>query len=189
MNKISVLSLFFTIGLISCKPSDAKIDNLEIARQYYEVLDHSDDSKIAGLLSDSIVIRESDYDYQEVFSLSGYIQWLEWDAVFNPTYEVLQIEKSNKMVKVRISKIDDRISFLHQQPIVTDELIRFDNGKIIQVERTNVVFDEDTFVKNREALLTWIDQNHPELNGFINDQTRTGGLNYLKAIEQYQNRK
>ena len=189
MNKILWLFFFFTIGFICCNSSHTEIDNLEIARQYYAVLDHSDDSKIESLLSDSIVILEIDYDYQEVFSKKGYVQWLQWDAIFDPTYEVLEIEQSNGMVKARISKTDKRISFLHQKPTVTEEVIHFDHGKIIRVERTNIVFDEDTFVRNREALLTWIDQNHPELNGFIYDQSETGGMNYLKAIELYQTRK
>ena len=189
MNKIPVLLCLLTIGLLYCKQQEKGIDTLEIANRYYRALNNSDESQMAALLLDSIVIRESDYDYQEVFSSKGYVQWLQWDAVFDPTYEVLEIEQSNGTVKARISKIDKRISFLHQQPTITEETIHFENDKMIMVERTNIVFDENTFVKNREALLTWIDQYHPELSGFIYDQTETGGLNYLKAIELYQKRK
>ena len=54
----------------------------------------------------------------------------------------------------------------------------------------NVIINGDsTFVKNRDGLVNWIDENHPELNGFIHDQTENGGLKYLKAIELYRNKK
>jgi len=57
------------------------------------------------------------------------------------------------------------------------------------VETTEyLVFNDATFVKNRDSLLSWIDENHPELNGFINNQTAPGGRQYLKAIELFKNR-
>jgi len=86
------------------------------------------------------------------------------------------------------SKTDKRISFLHEQPIVTNQLIRFDQDKIVSIETTEyAVFNDSIFVKNRDSLLSWIDENHPELNGFIYNQTAPGGRQYLKAIELYTN--
>ena len=185
MNKIIVLSLLLTIGFISCKNSEKEIDKLEIAKQYYKVLDNSDDSGIAILLTDSILTKES--DYEQIFSMAEYIEWLKWDSVFDPTYETLQIEQENGIVKAKISKIDKRIFFLHEEPIVTNQIIRFDNDKIISVETTDYVnFNDTTFLKNRSELLSWIDENHPELEGFIHDQTKKGGLKYLKAIELFE---
>lgn len=185
MNKIIVLAFLLTIGFTSCKNSKKEIDKLEIAKQYYKVLDNSDDSGIAALLTDSLITKES--DYEQTFSLAEYIEWLKWDSVFDPTYETLQIEQENGVVKARVSKIDKRIFFLHEGPIVTNQTIRFDDDKIISIETTDYVNFKDTiFIKNRSNLLSWVDENHPELKGFIHDQTKKGGLKYLKAIELYE---
>ena len=73
---------------------------------------------------------------------------------------------------------------------MTDQVIRFDKDKITSIETTKyVIFNDSLFVANREKLLNWVDENHPELGGFINDQTKTGGMKYLKAIELYENKK
>ncbi|MBU2906442.1 hypothetical protein KO529_16720 [Arenibacter algicola] len=190
MNKIVNLTLLLLIGFICCKNSRKEIDKLEIAKNYYKALDSSDDLKITLLLTDSLVTKETKYDYEQIFSLNEYIEWLKLDAVFQPSYEILQMEQEDEIVKAKISKIDKRISFLHQEPIVTNQIIRFDNDKIISIETTEyVIFNDSTFVKNRDGIVSWIDENHPELNGFIHDQTETGGLKYLKAIELYKNKK
>jgi len=185
MIKNIVLYLLLAIGFTSCKNSEKEIDKLEIAKRYYKVLDDSDTSGIRALLTDSLLTNES--DYEQAFSKAGYVEWLQWDSVFDPTYETLQIEQENGIVKAKISKIDKRILFLHEEPIVTNQIIRFDDGKISSIETTDYVnFKDTTFLKNRSAILSWTGENHPELNGFINDQTKKGGLNYLKAIDFYQ---
>ena len=190
INKTVNLTLLLLIGFICCKNSRKEIDKLEIAKNYYKALDSSDDLKITLLLTDSLVTKETKYDYEQIFSLKEYIEWLKWDAVFEPSYEILQMEQEDEIVKAKISKIDKRISFLHQEPIVTNQIIRFDNDKIISIETTEyVIFNDSTFVKNRDGIVSWIDENHPELNGFIHDQTETGGLKYLKAIDLYKNKK
>jgi hypothetical protein len=140
------------------------------------------------LLAKSLLTKETQYEYEQTFTKSEYLEWLKWDSVFDPTYEILEMEQEDEYVKASISKIDKRISFLHQQPIVTSQVIRFDRDKIVSVETTEyVIFNDSIFVKNRDSLLSWIDENHPELNGFINDQTAPGGRQYLKAIELYIN--
>ncbi|NIK93608.1 hypothetical protein GZ212_15715 [Mangrovimonas sp. CR14] len=190
MNKIKVLLLFVAIGIISCKTSEKEIDKLEIVKKYYEVLDKSNVSGIETLLTDSLSTKETEYDYEQTFSKKEYVEWLKWDSVFEPTYKILEIRQENGTVRAKISKTDKRISFLHKEPIVTEQVIRFDKDKISSIETTKyVIFNDSVFVKNRDGLLNWIDKNHPELNGFIYDQTKTGGINYLKAIELYENKK
>jgi hypothetical protein len=115
---------------------------------------------------------------------------LEWDSVFDPTYKILEIEEENQVVKAKISKIDKRILFLNEEPMVWYEIVRFDNNKIVQVERIEYeVFNVEKFLKNRDGLVNWIDKNHSELSGFLFPQTRSVGLKYLKAIEMYENGK
>lgn len=193
MNKIIILSLLLTIGFASCKNSEKEknkeTSKLEIAKQYYKALDQSDGSGMRILLGDSIVIRENADNYEERFSQKGYMVWLEWDSVFDPTYEILQIEQEGEIVKAKISKIDKRILFLHEEPMVWNEIVRFDNNKIIKVERIEYeVFNVEKFLKNRDGLVSWIDENHPELSGFLFPQTKSTGIKYLKAIELYKNR-
>ncbi len=155
-----------------------------------EVLDKSNISGIETLITDSLSTEETEYNYVQTFSKKDYVEWLKWDSVFEPTYKILEIKQKNGTVKAKISKTDKRIIFLHQEPIVTDQVVRFDNDKITSIETTKyVIFNDSVFVKKRDELVDWIDKNHPELNGFIYDQTMTGGMNYLKAIELYENKK
>lgn len=189
MHKIISLFLILTLGCISCKTSEKEIDTLEIAKKYYQFLDNSDASAMVTLLGDSIVIRETDDDYQEVFSKKRYGEWVKWDSVFEPTYDILEMMHENGMVKTKISKTDKRIHFLHEAPIVSFEVIHFDKNKIIRVAKTYEAFNASTFLKNRGELLNWVEEYRPELNGYLHDQTLSGGLNYLKAIELYRNKK
>lgn len=185
MNKIIIILLFLTIALISCKNSVKSIDKIEIAKNYYKALGASDYSTIPSLLNDSIMSKEG--DYKKSFSQSDYIELLKWDSIFEPEYTILKIEEENGIVKVQISKKDKRILFLHGEPIVTNEVIEFAEDKIKSVNITDyVIFDDTVFIKNRRKLLSWIEENHPELNGFLYDQTIKGGLKYLKAIDVYE---
>jgi len=189
MNKI-ILLLAVTATLLGCKTSEKEVDKLELAKRYYKFLDSSDASSMLTLLGDSIVIRESEDNYEERFSQKGYTDWLEWDAVFKPTYKIIEIEQDIDMVKAKISKIDKRLFFLHEEPMVWNEIIQFDNNKITRVERVKYeVFDISRFVKNREELVLWVDKNHPELNGFLEAQTKSVAMKYLKALELFQNKK
>ncbi len=190
MNKTIMLSLFLIIGFISCKTSEKEVNPLEIAKKYYKALDNSDASSMTTLLADSLLTKETEYDYEQTFSQNEYVEWVKWDAIFEPTYKILDIGQENGMVKAKISKIDERIFFLHKEPIVTNQILRFDKGKITSIETTTYeIFNDSIFVKNREEFLSWIDKNHPEMNGFIHDQTKAGGIKYLEAIELYKNQK
>jgi len=113
------------------------------------------------LLTDSIVAKETDYDYEQTFSRSEYLEeWLKWDSIFDPQYKTLVIMQENEIVKAKITKNDKRISFLHKEPTVWNAVIRFDEDKISSIERTNVIFNEKAWGENRTKLLSWINENH-----------------------------
>ncbi|WP_438712539.1 hypothetical protein ACSTS3_09630 [Aquimarina muelleri] len=190
MNKTIALLLLLTIGFISCKNSEKEIDKLEIAKQYFKVLDNSNSSKMKDLLTDSLITSIPKYEYEVRYSKNDYVEkWLKWDSVFEPTYKVLEVNLENGIVKAKVSKIDKRIFFFMQKPFLTNEILRFENDKIITIETEYLNFDEETWEKNRNGLLNWVSENHPELNGFIDDQTEVGGKKFLKALELYKNRK
>ena len=174
--------MFLMALLVSCND---KISNLETAKAYYDVLNKSDYSKVPLLFLDSILSKEG--DYKKVFSQPDYIEFLKWDAVFKSEHKLLEIKEKEGVVFAMVSQNDKRIMFLNEEPIITNQVIRFKNGKISSVEIIDyVVFNEKTFVKNRAKLLNWINENHPELNDFLYDQTESGGLNYIKAIDLFK---
>ena len=68
MNKITVLLLLIIIGIISCKNSEKEFNKLEIAKKYYKVLDKSNVSGIETLMTDSLLTKETEYNYEQTFS-------------------------------------------------------------------------------------------------------------------------
>jgi len=187
MTKIKFLLLFVTIVITGCYNTKNNIDKLKIAETYYDALDKSNISEIRSLLTDSVLTEETEYNYKQVFSKEAYVEWLRWDSVFQPTYKVLKIEQEDGTVKAKISKTDIRISFLHNEPIVFEQVMRFNKRSISSIETTKYIrFNDSLFVKKRDTLVKWIDIHHPELNGFIYEQTKTGGTAYLKAITLFK---
>jgi len=187
MNKLTVFLLLITIGITSCKNSEKELDKLEIAKEFYIAIDNSNPLKVTKLITGRFTTIDD--GFEQKYNGNEYAEWVKWDSVFQPTYEILKIEKENGIIKAKISKTDKRISFLHHEPIITDEIIQFEGNKIKEINRTSASFNVDKFVKNRDELVNWITKNHPELNGFLNDQTKSGGMNYLKAIELYKSKK
>ena len=186
MKKTLYIFLALAISFANCKRVPSENENLEIARKYYQALDHSDGKEMNFLLADSIATVETEYNYRQTFSRNQYVQdWLRWDSVFRPAYTVLEISQEKELVRARISKIDVRIQFLHGEPTVWSEILRFKDGRIAHIERTNEVFNEKTWQENVSDLESWVKDNHPELNGFLYDQTIEGGIKYLKAIDLY----
>ena len=125
MKTYYLLILVLNLGFSACKNSEKEIDHLALTNRYFEILDTSKTSEIEDLLSDSLVTRENDYDYTYTFSKAAYVEWLRWDSVFDPNYKILNIAQDSNVVKVRVSKIDTRINFLHNAPIVTDQVFHF----------------------------------------------------------------
>ncbi|WP_438423720.1 hypothetical protein [Aquimarina macrocephali] len=183
MNRILIIFLTFLIGFTSCKNSEKTNDKLEVAEKYFVALDKSNSSEMKDLLNDSLITKIPKYKYEVRYSKNDYMEkWLKWDSVFEPTYKVLEMNLENGIVKAKVSKIDNRILFFMQKPFLTNEILKFENEKITTIETEYLNFDEETWGKNRNELLSWISENYPELKGFIDDQTEAGGKKFLKAL-------
>ena len=62
----------------------------------------------------------------------------------------------------------------------------FNENKIASIHRKYVHFNDSLWNANRRKLITWVDENHLELNGFLEGQNAGLAKKYLKAIELYQ---
>ena len=178
---IPSLFLIILLSLIGCNTSTSP---LETAKTYYKALDQSDFKNLPSLLADSIVSKE--IVYETVYSKKGYMELQRWDSVFGPTYKILDIEEINGKVKAKISKSCPRILFLNGEPIITQETITFNKGKIDNVTiHDYLVFNAKRWDSVRTNLVNFVDQNHKELDGFLYDQTVEGATKYTKAIDLY----
>lgn len=178
---IWAISLLLTLG--ACQSFQKE----QLARDYYQALDESDFERIAQLQFDSI--RVSEGPFTTTYSVEDYVTWLQWDSVFQPTYEVLDAQVVDDAVELTVSKVCQRIQFLNDGPMVSKERMQFKDGKIYELQIQEFTsFNGERWNSQREKLVNWVKANHPELDGFINDQTLQGGLNYLKAIDLYSKR-
>ena len=179
------LCLFILILLFySCANSNKAASKQVVIEKYFNALNNNNPDTLINLFYDSIRIGQG--DYWSVYSQEDYINWLKWDAVFSPQYEILKTTPTVDGLEVTISKKDTRILFLHKVPVISTELFRFKEDKLLSVEITSFVeYNDKTWNTNKEKLILCIKQNQPDLDGFIYDQTEAGGKNYLRAIEVY----
>ena len=181
-----ILLLFILYG---CGDHSSSKNRIATTKNYFTALDQSSSSKLYSVIGDSLLTKIPEYDYQVKYSKKDYVEkWLKWDSVFDPTYKVLALNVANENVVATVSKTDKRIAFFMHKPFLTQETFKFKNGKIAEIETKYLNFNEKTWGKNRKQLLNWVATNHPEYEGFINDQTEAGGIKFLEILNRYQNK-
>ena len=186
MNKLSAVLVCLTLGFFSCNNAVKNSKKLDLAKSFFTALDHSNSNEATELISDKF--KTIDDGFEQEYNGFEFAEWVKWDSVFQPSYQILKLKEKNGIVTAMISKTDKRITFLHQDPIITEEFIQFEGNKIRSIERNSVSFNVERFVTSRDELVNWIEEHHPEINGFLNDQTKNGGMNYLRAIDLYRNK-
>ncbi|WP_091407995.1 hypothetical protein [Aquimarina amphilecti] len=157
---------------------------MQLVEGFYNQLNHSNYSELSEFIGDSIKMIEGDYTMN--YSKNDYYKFFQWDSVFTPKYEILAIKETDNKVEIKVSKICSRIKFLNQKPIISKEVIEIKNQKIYKIRNVEMDSDFKLWNTKKNEMVPWIKKNHPQLDGFINDQTKTGAENYLKAIALYK---
>ena len=182
--KIFVSSILLVICLFSLSSCSRKDRNVQLVEDYYNQLNHSNYLEVSKLIGDSIIIIEGAYTMK--YSNNDYYQFFQWDSVFSPKYEIVEIKEIDKELEVTVSKIGSRIQFLNQKPIISKEVIEIKDQKIYKITNVEMDFDFKLWDGRKNEMVAWIKKNHPRLDGFMYDQTKTGAQNYLKAIGLYK---
>jgi hypothetical protein len=177
-----ILSLF--CFLTGC--NDKKLTHQETVTKYYNAFDLGDYNVIKTVISDSITIIGGDYVMP--FTHDSFYKQFKWDSIFKPSYEIIELEEKNNQIIASVASKSLRYEFLKNNPLTCKFKISFNTGKISKIEDMEYInADWNIWQKERDSLVSWINNNHPELDGFIYDLTIKGAINYLKAIELYKN--
>ena len=176
------LQLLLILGLLySCN----RPNNQVILENYFDGYYNQGFNSIAGLLADSVTIKELP-NYEMKYSKNEFRIFYQWDSVFQPTQRFTIIGQTDSTIDYIEERYSKRFEFLQHNPLKLKQRIYFQQGKISILEnRAYLNFDVEKWTSNRDSLVSWIDRSHPELSGFIYDMTKEGAENYLKAIELY----
>ena len=190
MTRILIFLFAFTcLTQFACKSSSNNLTSEKIVVGYINGLNESSFKQIESVISDSLTTMEGGFVLTE--SSKDYYVHFQWDSVFSPKYDIVNSSKiSDNAIELTLSKTCKRIKFLHDT--VTIYKARFDlaNKRIIKIDNFDLVyFDTLKWSSRRDTLVAWIKLHHPDLDGFVYDQTLLGAQNYLKAIELYKNKK
>ena len=177
-----ILFLFILLVLASC--SETKSTPSEQVTAYYEGFNNSDYHQIKSTIADSLTLIEGDFTMP--FTPESFYRQFQWDSVFKPDYKVVNLENEGEQVVATVAVQSLRFAFLKNNPLTCSHRFSFKAGSIHKIEMVDcpdanwAVWQEE-----RDSLVQWVKGNHPELDGFVNDLSRQGAINYLKAIELY----
>ncbi|MBV6646566.1 MAG: hypothetical protein KI790_14010 [Cyclobacteriaceae bacterium] len=124
------------------------------------------------------------------YTKESFYEQFKWDSVFQPTYEIIELEEQESQIIATVASSSKRYKFLKNDPLTCKFRVSFGSNEITKLESMDCPSaDWNVWQTERDALVDWTRKNNPELDGFIHDLTMNGAINYLKAIELYENRK
>ncbi|WP_036151433.1 hypothetical protein [Maribacter forsetii] len=176
--------VLFVIGLLfGC--GNKELSRKETVTTYYKAFDSGDFEKLKTVIHDSITLIPGDFVMP--FDKNSFNEFYKWDSIFNPSYEILETEEKNNDVIATITQNNTRNAFLKNNPLKLKVKVSFTSGRISKIEELEY-FDVnwDTWSQRRDSLINWIQLNHNELDGFVNDMTLEGAQNYLKSMKLYE---
>lgn len=177
---IILLCGLFVIGCNQNKPT-----NKETALSYFDARKSYDYTEIKGLLSDSLIVTEGDHIMR--YSRDSYYEVFKWDSVFQTKYEIVELKENDEQIIASISLSSIRNKFLKNDLMTCQFQLSFKSGKISKIESLDCKdANWEIWQARVKLLVSWVENNHPELNGFIHDMTMKGAENYLKAIHLYE---
>jgi hypothetical protein len=181
--KNTLLLLVLLVIFASC--NEQSISNKETVENYYNARANANFKELGKFVSDSVTIVAGDFVMP--YDSAGFYEEFKWDSVFKPSYKVLGLKEENNKVIATIAINSIKHEFLKNSAMTCEYKISFSSGKIAKIEELDCKdADWASWQQERDSLVNWINKEHPELNGFINDMTMMGAQNYLKAIELYK---
>ena len=99
------------------------------------------------------------------------------------------MENKDEQIVATVSVNSPRFELLKNNPLTCKHRFHFKSGKIIKIENLECIdANWDVWEKERDTLVKWIKDNHPELEGFIHDLSMKGAKDYMTAIALYKKR-
>ncbi len=184
--KNTIPILFLLCFLVGCNHQEPT--RQETITKYYNARDAANYDVLKTTINDSITIIAGDYIMP--YNHDSFYEQFRWDSVFRSSYKIVELEENNNQIIVTVAQNNLRNEFLKNNPLIYKQKISFTSGKISKLEELESIgTDWNVWNKERDSLVRWIERNHPELDGFIDDMTMNGSMNYLSAIKLYKNRK
>jgi hypothetical protein len=176
--------ILFVIGLLfGC--GNKELSRKKTVTTYYKAFDSGEFDKIKEVIHDSITLVSGDFVMP--FDKNSFNEFYKWDSIFEPTYEILQLTEDNNDIIATITQKNIRNGFLMNNPLKLNIKVSFVSGKIAKLEELNYIdVNWTAWNQEKDSLVDWTKINHPELDGFVNDMTMTGAMNYLKAIALFE---
>lgn len=182
MKNTFVLALL-AIFLVAC--NNQKSNRQETVIRYYDALDAGDYDAIKKQINDSITQINGDFTTR--YDHDGFYGFFKWDSIFKSSYEIVELEEKNGEVFVTVAQENVRNEFLRNNPLIYKVQVSFALDKIAKLKDFEYIDTNwNAWNKEKDSLVNWIKNNHPDLDGFVNDMTMQGSKNYIKAIELYQ---
>ena len=179
--------LLLSILVLGIRCSKKTSTEAEQITAYYEGFKNSDYSQVKRTLSDSLISVAGDYTMP--YSRESFYEKFKWDSVFKPQYKLVSIDEEGEHPIATVTVNSHKLEFLQNNPMTCRYAVYFKDGKIASIVDLDCpTANWEIWGKQVDALVGWIAMNHPELDGFINDLTMQGAINYMKAIELYKNR-
>ena len=181
MNRIFWLVFSVMIFILSACTNSPK----SIVSQFYTGFNTGNYKLIAESIGDTLTLIAGDYVMP--YSRQDYYTFFQWDSTFQTTYEITELSEEKSTTWVTVSGTSMRFEFLENSPLTTRSKLTLTNGRITRIEEIDSPgANWEKWTERRDCLVSWIDQFHPELSGFINDMTKRGAENYKQAIKLYR---
>ena len=180
-----VIPFFLLIFIIGC--ADNRLTPRELVTEYYDAFNSSDFNRINNVTADSVTIIDG--DYVTPYTRESFYEQFKWDSTFRTTYQIVAMEEEGDQIIATVASGSKRYKFLKNDPLTCKFRISFNETEITKLESLGCPgADWNVWQTERDSLVNWTKKNNPELDGFIHDLSMKGAINYLKAIELYENR-
>ncbi len=179
--------LVFLIFVLVASCTEKQLTESEQLKAYYKGYKNANYESIRNVIADSLTTVYG--DYTTTFTPEHYYEQFKWDSIFEPVYELVAIDEIDDQIIATVTMRSLKLEFLKNNPMTCQYQFQFTSGKISRIEELDCN-DANWKVWKQEVdtLVDWVKINHPELDGFIHDLSMQGAIDYVKAIELYENR-